>query len=152
MKTTPDYTAQGWPYLTADHYVDVIEDYTQELATKLDNADADVAAAINAANDAQAAKDAAEAAVGTVPRIASGSAIVSAPVGTSTVTIDLPAGRFPTQPNVVAVLGGSATRTVLNSISLDRITSRTTDAFVVHLTNTHSGSLGDIGVEWIAVG
>ena len=43
-------TPAGWPYLDEDNYLDAIDDYTVELATKLDNADADVAAAVNAAS------------------------------------------------------------------------------------------------------
>lgn len=54
-KTAPDLSANGWPLLTADHYIDAVPLYTQELADKLDNSDADVAAAINAADQAQQA-------------------------------------------------------------------------------------------------
>ena len=48
-------TPAGWPYLDQDNYLDVTPAYTEQLATKLDNADADVAAAINAATQAQQA-------------------------------------------------------------------------------------------------
>ena len=47
-------TPAGWPYLDEDNYLDVIDNYTLELATKLQNSEADVAAAVNAAADAQA--------------------------------------------------------------------------------------------------
>lgn len=51
-----NHTATGWPYLDNDNYLNgVIPAYTLELAGKLNNADADVAAAINAAAAAQAA-------------------------------------------------------------------------------------------------
>ena len=43
-------TPAGWPYLDEDNYLDVIDNYTVELAAKLQNSDADVAAAVNAAS------------------------------------------------------------------------------------------------------
>ncbi len=52
---TIPHTSYGWPYLEAQNYMRAIPAYTAELADKLENADADVAAAINAAADAQAA-------------------------------------------------------------------------------------------------
>ena len=42
-------TSKGWPYIDPELYFRAFPAYTQQLATKLDNADADVAAAINAA-------------------------------------------------------------------------------------------------------
>lgn len=60
-ESTPDHTPAGWPYLTDDHYIDLIGAYTVELADKLQNSDADVAAAINAAQQALAYKNAVEA-------------------------------------------------------------------------------------------
>ena len=42
-------TAGGWPYLDDNNFVHMIDDYSKDLADKLDNGDADVAAAINAA-------------------------------------------------------------------------------------------------------
>lgn len=42
-------TPTGWPYIDPELYFRAFPAYTQQLATKLDNADADVAAAINAA-------------------------------------------------------------------------------------------------------
>ncbi len=59
---TLDYTPAGWPYLTEGHYMDLIDDYTAALADKLENSDADVAAAINASTQASAAAAQAEAA------------------------------------------------------------------------------------------
>ena len=47
-------TAAGWPYLDDRNFIDIIDDYSLELANKLENSDADVAAAINAANTALA--------------------------------------------------------------------------------------------------
>lgn len=49
------HTPAGWPYITDSDYLRVTPAYTRELANKLENSDADVAAAINAAAQAQAA-------------------------------------------------------------------------------------------------
>lgn len=51
--STINHTPAGWPYLDAQNYWDTIPPYTAELAQKLQNSDADVAAAINAANIVQ---------------------------------------------------------------------------------------------------
>lgn len=55
-------TVGGWPFLGPGNYLTVIPEYTQALIEKLVNADADVAAAINAAARAEAAAAALEAA------------------------------------------------------------------------------------------
>ena len=47
------HTPAGWPYITDSDYLRVTPAYTRELANKLENSDADVAAAINAAAQAQ---------------------------------------------------------------------------------------------------
>ena len=48
-KDSVPITSKGWPYIDPELYFRAFPAYTQQLATKLDNADADVAAAINAA-------------------------------------------------------------------------------------------------------
>lgn len=48
-KDSVPITSKGWPYIDPALYFRAFPAYTQQLATKLDNADADVAAAINAA-------------------------------------------------------------------------------------------------------
>ena len=48
-KDSVPLTSKGWPYIDPELYFRAFPAYTQQLATKLDNADADVAAAINAA-------------------------------------------------------------------------------------------------------
>ena len=55
VDSTLGRTEHGWPLLGPNSYVDAVPAYTADLAAKLENADADVAAAINAAADAQAA-------------------------------------------------------------------------------------------------
>ena len=58
-------TPNGWPLLDQDNFIRATPEYTRQLAEKLDNGDADVAAAVNAARLAQEAAAA-------VPRVASG--------------------------------------------------------------------------------
>lgn len=48
-KDSVPITSKGWPYIDPELYFRAFPAYTQQLATKLDNADADVAAAVNAA-------------------------------------------------------------------------------------------------------
>ena len=91
-------TAGGWPYLDDNNYVHMIDNYSKDLADKLDNGDADVAAAINAAARAEAA---AATAVAAAARMSAGSvpiSITSAAGGTVSVTF--PAGRFTAAPIV----------------------------------------------------
>ena len=52
---TVNHTPAGWPYLDDDNFIDIVDEYTEELALKLENSEADVAAAINAAQQAQTA-------------------------------------------------------------------------------------------------
>ena len=91
-------TAGGWPYLDDNNYVHMIDNYSKDLADKLDNGDADVAAAINAAARAEAA---AATAVAAAARMSAGSvpiSITSAAGGTVSVTF--PSGRFTDAPIV----------------------------------------------------
>lgn len=46
-----------WPFLGPDNWIYIYPQYTQELATKLANADADIAGAINAVQQANALVD-----------------------------------------------------------------------------------------------
>lgn len=116
-KTSPDLSVNGWPLLTADHYIDAVPLYTQELADKLDNSDADVAAAINAANTAQQhmsdaeshaddaadARDQAIAAVESMPKsFATFTSITFNNQDRVSQYVDFPPGRFTTTPVVVA--------------------------------------------------
>ena len=48
-KDSVPITSKGWPYIDPELYFRAFPAYTQQLATKLGNADADVAAAVNAA-------------------------------------------------------------------------------------------------------
>ena len=91
-------TSKGWPYIDPELYFRAFPAYTQQLATKLDNADADVAAAINAASTAQAAADTAIAAAA---RMSAGSAAISiTSAAGGTVSVTFPAGRFTAAPIV----------------------------------------------------
>lgn len=51
-------TPAGWPFLDDQNYIDVIDDYTLELANKLQNGEAAVPRAENAATRAEAAASA----------------------------------------------------------------------------------------------
>lgn len=51
--STVKQTPKGWPVLEDASYIADIPEYTERLADKLDKGDADVAAAINAANQAK---------------------------------------------------------------------------------------------------
>lgn len=62
-------TLNGWPQLDEDNYLDILPVYTQQLAAKLDTADADVVAAVNAATAAQVAVAAAQAALASIPYV-----------------------------------------------------------------------------------
>ena len=61
VRVQPDNATIGrldpgdWPFLGNDNWIYIYPQYTRELAEKLANADADVAAAVNAALDAQQA-------------------------------------------------------------------------------------------------
>ena len=91
-------TSKGWPYIDPELYFRAFPAYTQQLATKLDNADADVAAAINAASTAQAA---AGTAIAAAARMSAGSAAISITSAASgTVSVTFPAGRFTAAPIV----------------------------------------------------
>ena len=101
-------TSKGWPYIDPELYFRAFPAYTQQLATKLDNGDADAAAAINAAARAEAA---AATAVAAAARMSAGSvpiSITSAAGGTVSVTF--PAGRFTAAPivQVTRASGGLA--------------------------------------------
>ena len=91
-------TSKGWPYIDPELYFRAFPAYTQQLATKLDNADADVAAAINAASTAQAA---AATAIAAAARMSAGSAAISiTSAAGGTVSVTFPAGRFTAAPIV----------------------------------------------------
>ena len=97
-KDSVPITSKGWPYIDPELYFRAFPAYTQQLATKLDNADADVAAAINAASTAQAAADTAIAAAA---RMSAGSAAISiTSAAGGTVSVTFPAGRFTAAPIV----------------------------------------------------
>lgn len=94
-----EHTPAGWPLLVLDDPVHVMVDYSVELANKLQNSDADVAAAINAA---QRAETAAATAVAAAARLAAGTIAISVTGAGGTVAVAFPAGRF-TAPPVVLV-------------------------------------------------
>lgn len=156
-----NYTPQGWPYMDPSNYVEIIPQYTDELAAKLENADADVAAAINAANVAtttaaeiQAAAAAIQAASDRLARlpyaIASGSFNAGAKSGSAYVhTITFPAGRFTAPPDVVVTIATGAGGTqALQVVVQNRTTTQAEIAFFLV-----SGSMSNhfCIASWVAV-
>lgn len=111
-------TAAGWPYIEPSNWLYKTPEYTELLAAKLDAGDADVAAAINAANEAQAA-----AAAFAGVRIYGGRTTVSSttPVTYTQTTVTLPDGRFTDASRMFAVATGTTyqhtytVRTIVNS-------------------------------------
>ena len=102
-KDSVPLTSKGWPYIDPELYFRAFPAYTQQLATKLDNAD--VAAAINAAARAEAAV---AAAVAAAARMSAGSAAISiTSAAGGTVSVTFPAGRFTAAP-IVQVSRASA--------------------------------------------
>ena len=98
-------TSKGWPYIDPELYFRAFPAYTQQLATKLNNADADVAAAINAAARAETA---AGTAVAAAARMSAGSAAISiTSAAGGTISVTFPAGRFTAAP-IVQVSRASA--------------------------------------------
>ena len=128
-------TPNGWPLLDQDNFIRATPEYTRQLAEKLDNGDADVAAAVNAARLAQEAAAA-------VPRVASG--VFTEPDNGQTQSyIGFPKGRF-TQPPVVVVTHADAA----GSTTWDdpRISSTTTSGFILFHKNGSGAKF-----NWIAV-
>ena len=104
-KDSVPLTSKGWPYIDPELYFRAFPAYTQQLAAKLDNGAADVAAAINAAARAEAA---AGTAVAAAARMSAGSAAISiTSAAGGTVSVTFPAGRFTAAP-IVQVSRASA--------------------------------------------
>lgn len=158
-KTAPDLTPNGWPLLTADHYIDAVPVYTMELADKLDNSEADVAAAINAAQDAQAAAAAAsdsvqdaQDVVDAVPRMESGFAVLEV-AGTSTsIVVPFTPGRFTVEPGpyIQVTKYGTSGREHRYDI---KAASRSTSEFTIWAVpyETSGAPTGSLVVHWLAV-
>ena len=125
-------TPTGWPYIDPELYFRAFPAYTQQLATKLDNADADVAAAVNAAARAEAAAATAVASTArfyvttyTTSSLAAGA--------TGTWARPFPAGRFTATPHVFLQVDGSAQG--LGDVSL-QVMNRTKDGCSIVARNT----------------
>lgn len=115
MQRNPYRTPSGWPYLKPDNLISSVTDYSRELANKLENSDAAVAEAINAATQAQdAASRADSTAAGVDNRIdarlaglphatAAGQVSLTAADGSQSAEgiVTFPAGRFTVPPIVV---------------------------------------------------
>ena len=120
---TINYTPNGWPYLDDSNFIDLVDSYTVELAAMLDNSEADVAAAINAANAAQAAAAIVTGAAAQLARLsyatAAGEFSAGQKTGASyTHRVTFPAGRFTVAPIVGAQVDNSAAGTAPLQISI----------------------------------
>lgn len=125
-------TPAGWPFLDQDNYLDMTPAYTHQLAQKLQNSDADVAAAINAATRAEAA--AASAAASTARFYISTYTTSSLAAGaTATWPRTFPGGRFTATPHVFLQVDGSANG--LGDVSL-QVMNRTKDGCTIVARNT----------------
>lgn len=128
INTTPN----GWPQIDAGTYFRAFPAYTQQLAAKLDNSDADVAAAINAAARAEAA---AATAVASTARFYVTTYTTSSLAAGATATWPrtFPAGRFTATPYVFLQVDGSAQG--LGDVSL-QVMNRTKDGCTIVARNT----------------
>lgn len=158
-KTAPDLSANGWPLLTADHYIDAVPLYTQELAAKLDNSDADVAAAINAAQDAQAAAAAASDSVqdaqdiaDALPRMESGFAVLEVAGQSTSIVVPFTPGRFTVEPGpyIQVTKYGTSGREHLYDV---KTANRSTTGFTIWAVpyTAGAGASGPLVVHWLAV-
>lgn len=129
-------TPNGWPLLDQDNFIRATPEYTRQLAEKLDNGEADVAAAINAARQAQAAAAA-------VPRVASGVFVEPTDERPTSSYIRFPAGRF-TQPPVVVVTHADAAGAT--TWDAPRLSGTTTSGFTLF----HKNGAG-ARFNWIAI-
>lgn len=136
-------TSKGWPYIDPELYFRAFPAYTQQLATKLDNADADVAAAINAATRAETAAATAVAAAG---RFDAGWVSVPVSAGTGTLVVPFKAGRFTSSPNVIYSPNTGATLPAGTTWQTSAVS-----AAQCTLKVTAPGYTGNIGFSWFAV-
>ena len=148
-----NHTAAGWPYLDDQNFMDIVDDYTIELAGKLQNSEADVAAAINAANTATTAAASISAQSAKLNRLpyamAAGAVAAGQKSGASyTHRITFPAGRFTTPPNLAVTIDNAASGTAALQVVIQ---SRTKDyADLVFMLTSGSLSNTWCTATWIA--
>lgn len=137
-------TPAGWPYLDQDNYLDLTPEYTEQLADKLQNSDADVAAAINAATRAE---NAAATAVAAAARMAAGKVTVtpSAPNTPTSLAITFPAGRFTAPPAVVVTADTTSPGTQVVAVAVSSVTTGGCVIIVNRVNTTPTGCF------WIAI-
>ena len=144
-------TPAGWPYLDEDNYLDVIDNYTLELATKLQNGEADVAAAINAAIRAEQAAAAAIAAAARLDRgvVVATQAGALAPGAAAIVDVAFAAGRFTAAPKVFGTPQPTSNANVADVI----VTTLNVNSASAQLrvTNKSSTTWNSLSVHWFAI-
>lgn len=140
-------TSKGWPLLDSKNFIDVTPEYTKQLANKLENGDARVAEAINAARDAR------EAAATLPAAMAAGSfqGTFKGGIAANDFQIPLPSGRFQTTPVIAITVVGTNSQLVnieahVYSASRDSFTVRANGVNVPqHIT------INPLTINWIAV-
>ena len=139
----------NWPLLGDSNYLFLLPAYTADLASKLANADAEVAAAVNAAADAQGALTAIAALVAGVPKIATGRVLLNfTGSNTASAAVSFPAGLFAAAPATqVSLYTGDPLGIVVHH------SGRSNTGMTVRGTTGSGGSYaGSVYVEWLAIG
>lgn len=137
-------TPAGWPFIDPDLYFRAFPAYTLELATKLENSEADVDAAVNAATRAETAAAAAVAAAG---RFDGGWLDMPASDGVGQLVIPFKAGRFSASPYVLYSFntGKNVVGSVLQTIAVSAVQC------TVKVTHGNASFTGSVGICWFAV-
>lgn len=137
-------TAGGWPVLDNENYVDAIVDWSVQLTNKLQNGEAAVPRAENAATRA-------EAAAASVPKIAFGSISMTHPGGTANpyVSINYSSAGFTQAPKIMMSANGSTG--MEQGIQLKAMSQTTTTARIYGRGETSTPSYAFI-IDWVAVG
>ena len=154
MTNTVSLTPQGWPYLADDAEMWIYPQYTRDIATKLESDDAEVAAAINAAQQAQAAAASIQAAAAKLARLPHGTATGMASISVSgtnqsALTVALPAGRFTAAPTIMLTKVGPESGTWENVVDL-KVVNRTANNFRF-TAQPRVSATATLNVAWLAV-
>lgn len=86
-----------------------------------------------------------------IPLAAGVETIASVPAGYSEHAITFPSERFSSAPSVTVQVSGSPGRTVLNGISILRITSVSTTQVQVYLQNSGGSTVTSVPLHWQAI-
>lgn len=135
------YSSHGWPMLAPGARLNQTDDYTRELAAKLETSDAQAAA------DSAAAAAAAAASIG--PR-AAGVHNVTMNANASGTTLTFPASRFSSPPHVVATITTDNAASYAATVIVHTITAIQC-SIRIQLAPGNNGGGAVVGVRWIAI-